>query len=118
MGLLSLEHGRTAYWADFAWHGAVALGLAATLGAGTPALVLVLGYLAYGLAHHAAHHGGWHGLHHHAAAAAGCGVSTGLWNHVFVTVPTTAPRAPTTGASPVPRPWAALPHPDNHRKPA
>ena len=191
MGLLSLEHSPTAYWADFAWHGAVALALAAAVGAGLPAapghaglaaalalalgglllwtlieyllhrfvlhqlppfrgwhalhharpralicgptvlsslliaalvaapawallgaahaqaltLGLVLGYLAYGVVHHSMHHGGggrwmqarrrWHALHHHAPAAAGYGVSTGLWDHVFATVPTAVPRRPT-----------------------
>ncbi len=69
-------------------------------------LGLVLGYLAYGVVHHSAHHGGggrwmrerrrWHALHHHAPMSAGYGVSTGLWDHVFASVPTTGRRRPTT----------------------
>ncbi|GCL61811.1 sterol desaturase family protein [Pseudaquabacterium pictum] len=196
MGLLSLEHSPTVYWADFAWHAALALGLAVAVGAGMPAtpvatglgpalalaaagaaawtlaeyllhrfvlhglppfkawhvlhhqrpralicgptllsstligglvfvpawwllgaahaqaltLGLVLGYLAYGVVHHGAHHGGggawmrarrrWHALHHHAPAPGGYGVSTGLWDHVFATVPTPGCRRPTTGTLP------------------
>ena len=196
MGLLSLEHSPTVYWADFAWHAAVALGLAVAVGAGLPvaagaaglgqalALVgagavlwtlveyllhrfvlhglppfrhwhalhhqrpgaliagptllssalitglifgpawlllgmataqaltlgLVLGYLAYGVVHHSAHHGGggawmqgrrrWHALHHHAPGPGGYGVSTGLWDRLFATVPTPGGRRPTTSALP------------------
>jgi len=190
MGLLSLEHSPTVYWADFAWHAAVALALAVVVGAGVPAtpaaglaaaglvaaglllwtlieyllhrfvlhglppfshwhalhhhrpralicgptllssaliavlvfapawallgtahaealtLGLVLGYLAYGVVHHGVHHGGggawmrgrrrWHGLHHHAPAPGGYGVSTGLWDRVFASVPTPGLRRPTT----------------------
>ena len=69
-------------------------------------LGLVLGYLAYGVVHHSAHHGGggrwmrerrrWHALHHHAPMSAGYGVSTGLWDHVFASVPTAGLRRPTT----------------------
>ncbi len=69
-------------------------------------LGLVLGYLAYGVVHHSAHHGGggrwmqarrrWHALHHHAPVPAGYGVSTGLWDHVFASVPTAGPRRPIT----------------------
>jgi sterol desaturase/sphingolipid hydroxylase (fatty acid hydroxylase superfamily) len=194
MGLLSLEHSPTVYWADFVWHGAATLALAAAVGAGLAAapgraglaaalalalaglllwtlieyllhrfvlhglapfkhwhalhhqrpralisgptllsslliallvaapawallgtphaealtLGLVLGYLAYGVVHHASHHGGggrwmrarrrWHALHHHGAAPAGFGVSTGLWDHVFASVPTAGPRRPTNQA--------------------
>ncbi len=200
MGLLSLEHSPTVYWADFAWHAALALGLAVAVGAGLPAtpaatglgsalalvaagaagwtlveyllhrfvlhglppfkawhhlhhqrpralifgptllssaligglvfgpawwllgaahaqaltLGLVLGYLAYGVVHHSAHHGGggawmrarrrWHALHHHAPQPGGYGVSTGLWDHVFATVPTPGQRRPTTKALPAARP--------------
>jgi cyclopropane-fatty-acyl-phospholipid synthase len=202
MGLLTLEHRPLVYWADFAWHGVVALGLAALLVAGLPAaatwplllttlalvplgallwtmaeyllhrfvlhglppfkhwhalhhrrpralicgptllssaliavlvfapawallgtrpaealtLGLVLGYLGYGLVHHAIHHGGggnwmrdrrrWHALHHHAQAPAGYGVSTSLWDRVFVTVPTPQPAWPTTKLSLATRPLA------------
>lgn len=69
-------------------------------------LGLVLGYLAYGVVHHSAHHGGggrwmrarrrWHALHHHAATPAAYGVSTGLWDRVFASVPTAGRQRPTT----------------------
>lgn len=196
MGLLSLEHSPTVYWADFAWHAAVALGLAVAVGAGLPAaagaaglgralalvaagavlwtlveyllhrfvlhglppfkhwhalhhqrpralisgptllssalitglifgpswlllgpapaqaltLGLVLGYLTYGVVHHGAHHGGggawmrgrrrWHALHHHAPAPGGYGVSTGLWDRLFASVPTPGRLGPTNNNLP------------------
>lgn len=193
MGLFSLEHTATAYWADFALHGSAAALLAAALVAGTPpdmawqtawllplgglgwtlieyllhhfvlhglppfsrwhalhharpralicgptvlssalitglvfapawallglrpaaalTLGVLLGYLAYGLMHHATHHWRadarwlkrqkhWHGLHHHAQVTGYFGVTTRLWDHVFVSAPTSGHPGPTNGASP------------------
>jgi len=101
MGLLSLEHSQTVYWADFAWHGAVALGLAAAVGWSLPAapdgaglgmaLALVLaGMLLWSLTEYLPHrfvlHGlppfrQWHALHHRRPQALICGptlLSSGL----------------------------------------
>ena len=62
-------------------------------------LGVVLGYLAYAVVHHATHHWRagsawarrrklWHALHHRHAADACCyGVTSGLWDHVFASVP-------------------------------
>jgi sterol desaturase/sphingolipid hydroxylase (fatty acid hydroxylase superfamily) len=67
-----------------------------------PAVALTLGvlvgYLAYAVAHHTIHHGqgggAWlrqrrrrHAQHHHLAAPRCFGVSTGLWDHAFGSMP-------------------------------
>lgn len=80
MGLLSLEHSKTAYWADFALYGVVVVGLAAYLWLATPvpqqlaAAVAVLAGLASWTAieyvlHRFVLHGllpfrAWHAEHH------------------------------------------------------
>ena len=89
MGLLSLEHTTTAYWADFVLHGSAAVGLAVALVAWTPpdlawrtALLLPLGGAAWTLLEYLLHrfvlHGlqpfsHWHALHHARPRALICG---------------------------------------------
>lgn len=66
--------------------------------AGGLTLGIVAGYLAYSVIHHATHHWRarsgwlvrrkrWHALHHHAGSACCFGVSTGVWDYVFGSVP-------------------------------
>ena len=68
-------------------------------------LGLLLGYLAYGLAHHAVHHWrtdiAWlrllkrrHALHHHGAQPCCYGVSSSFWDRVFGTLPSSRQQVP------------------------